>query len=202
MLNRKPAEDRKTEIIEALLCLADRIGPDRLTTNDIAREVGVTQAAIFRHFPTKATLWNEAGEVIAGRLTGAWDRAIASGATHLERLRALINAQLNQIKAAPALPAILHSRELNVENAILREQFRGLLAQYQVHLVSSLSEMIRDGTINESIEPEDAAVLLTSLVQGVAIRWGLSSRSFALVDEGLRLFDIQMALLTNQEKQT
>ena len=53
MLNRKSAEDRKTEIIEALLGLADRIGPDRLTTNDIAREVGVTQAAIFRHFPTK-----------------------------------------------------------------------------------------------------------------------------------------------------
>ena len=58
MLQRKPAEDRKTDIVEALLRLADQIGPDRLTTNDIAREVGVTQAAIFRHFPTKAELWS------------------------------------------------------------------------------------------------------------------------------------------------
>ncbi|MEZ5753216.1 MAG: hypothetical protein R3D90_00110 [Paracoccaceae bacterium] len=42
MLRRKSAEDRKTEIIAAVLDLADRIGPDRLTTNDIAQEVGVT----------------------------------------------------------------------------------------------------------------------------------------------------------------
>ena len=52
MPRRKPAEDRKAEIVATLLALADQIGPDRLTTNDIAREVGLTQAAIFRHFPT------------------------------------------------------------------------------------------------------------------------------------------------------
>ncbi|MBL9058832.1 MAG: TetR/AcrR family transcriptional regulator, partial [Mangrovicoccus sp.] len=40
MLKRKPAGDRKADIIEAVLRLADRIGPDRLTTNDVAREVG------------------------------------------------------------------------------------------------------------------------------------------------------------------
>ena len=68
MSTRKPAEDRKAEMIEALLVIADRIGPDRLTTNDIARAVGVTQAAIFRHFPTKAELWSATGEVIAERL--------------------------------------------------------------------------------------------------------------------------------------
>lgn len=43
-----------------------------------------------------------------------------------DRLRALIATQLRQIETTPALPAILHSRELNVDNAILREKFRGL----------------------------------------------------------------------------
>ena len=40
-----------------------------------------------------------------------------------------------------------------------------------------------------------AAALLTSLVQGVAIRWALGARDFDLRAEGLRLFDAQCRLL-------
>ena len=199
MLRRKPAEDRNSEIIEALLHLADRIGPDRLTTNDIAREVGVTQAAIFRHFPTKAELWAEAGVVIANRLAAAWAQAQATQATPQGRLRALIAAQLQQIETCPALPAILHSRELNVDNADLRDRFRGLLMQYQGHLVANLEGMIADGSLARHILPQDAAVLLTSLVQGIAIRWSLGSRGYELPTEGLRLLDVQLALFACRE---
>lgn len=196
MSTRKPAEDRKAEIIEALLMIADRIGPDRLTTNDIARAVGVTQAAIFRHFPTKAELWSATGEVIAERLGEAWQRAIAETTTPQARLRALIVAQLRQIEAMPALPAILHSRELNADNPALRGRFRSLLGQYQAHLVANLSAMIRDGAIRPGIPPADAAILLTSLVQGMAIRWSLGARGFNLPEEGLRLLDVQLTLMT------
>lgn len=202
MPTRKSAKDRKTEIIEALLGLADRIGPDRLTTNDIAHEIGVTQAAIFRHFPTKAELWTATGEMIANRLADAWQQAIAQGATPQARLRALIAAQLRQIEAAPALPAILHSRELNVDNPALRDRFRSLLGQYQAHLVANLSAMIRDGAIRPGITAEDAAVLLTSLVQGMAIRWSLGVRGFCLRDEGLRLLDVQLALMAPGKDRT
>lgn len=195
MLRRKPAEDRKTEIVEALLDLADRIGPDRLTTNDIAREVGVTQAAIFRHFPTKAELWAEAGEVIAGRLTEAWQQALASETTPKGRLRALVAAQLKQIETTPALPTILHSRELNVDNANLRDRFRGLLKVFQRLLVENLEGMVVDGSMTRHVQPEDAAVLLTSLVQGIAIRWSLGSRGFELQAEGRRLLDVQLEIL-------
>lgn len=200
MLHRKPAEDRKTDIIEALLRLADRIGPDRLTTNDIAREVGITQAAIFRHFPTKAELWSAVGEVIAARLDEAWKQALTANTTPKDRLRALIAAQLCQIEATPALPAILHSRELNVDNAFLRERFGGLLLQYQAHLVANLEGMVAEGTMTPDVRPQDAAVLLTSLVQGIAIRWSLGSRGFPLQAEGLRLLGVQLTLFTCRER--
>lgn len=201
MLQRKPAEDRKADIVEALLRLADQIGPDRLTTNDVAREVGVTQAAIFRHFPTKAELWSAVGEVIAARLVEAWQQAQAANILPKDRLRALIAAQLHQIETTPALPAILHSRELNADNAILRERFRSLLMQYQAHLVANLEGMIADGSMTPSVRPQDAAALLTSLVQGIAIRWSLGSRGFALQPEGLRLLDVQLALFACGERQ-
>lgn len=194
MLRRKSAEDRKSEIVEAVLGLADQIGPDRLTTNDIARRVGVTQAAIFRHFPTKAALWSEVGQTITARLSAAWAEALTENATPQDRLRGLIAAQLHQIESAPALPAILHSRELNVENADLRDRFRANVFQYQSHLTAALSAMAEEGGLPPDIRPEDAAMLLTSLVQGIAIRWGLGARNFSLQAEGVRLLEVQLAL--------
>ena len=202
MLRRKSAEDRKTEIIAAVLDLADRIGPDRLTTNDVAQEVGVTQAAIFRHFPTKAELWTAVGEAIADRLETAWKQAVDSNESPQSRLRGLIAAQLQQIGETPALPAILHSRELNVDNAALRDQFRGVLMQYQAHLVANLHAMAQAGMMGAGVQPKDAAVLLTSLVQGIAIRWSLGSRSFDIVPEGMRLLEVQLVLFARKEMQT
>ena len=202
MLRRKSAEDRKTEIIAAVLDLADRIGPDRLTTNDVAQEVGVTQAAIFRHFPTKAELWTAVGDAIADRLEAAWKQAVDSNESPQSRLRALIAAQLQQIGETPALPAILHSRELNVDNAALRDRFRGVLMQYQAHLVANLHAMAQAGMMGAGVQPKDAAVLLTSLVQGIAIRWSLGSRSFDIVPEGMRLLEVQLVLFARKEMQT
>ncbi len=194
MPSRKPAGDRKADIVAAVLSLADRIGPDRLTTNDVAKEVGVTQAAIFRHFPTKAGLWSAVGEAIAARMAEAWQQAVDANDPPQDQLRALITAQLRQIEATPALPAILHSRELNADNAALRTCFRGVLMQFQAHLVASLDGMARSGLLAAQVPPRDAAMLLISLVQGIAIRWSLGARDFPMLPEGMRLLEVQMSL--------
>ncbi len=197
MKARKPAADRKSEIVAAVLVLADRIGPDRLTTNDVAQQVGLTQAAIFRHFPTKADLWAAVGDTLTDRLTQSWDAVLGDTLPPRERLRALVIAQFSQIAACPALPSILHSRELNVDNPALRNAVQGLLMRFQTHLIDTLKDMAQAGEIAENMPPEDAAVFLTSLIQGLAIRWSLGVRTFDLVTEGTRLLDVQLSCMTS-----
>jgi TetR/AcrR family transcriptional regulator len=192
---RKTSDLRKAEIVATILGLADRIGPDRVTTGAVAAEVGVTQAAIFRHFPTKAAMWNAVADHVAETLTTAWDAALAQTDLPVDRIMALIGAQLGQIAAMPAMPMLLFSRELNVENAALREAFRGRLATFHGHLMRAVAEGQRTLALRSDMAAADVAVLLTSLVQGVAIRWALGARDFALQDEGMRLLDVQLRLL-------
>ena len=192
---RKPAELRKAEIVATVLDLADRIGPDRVTTGAVASAIGVTQPALFRHFPTKAELWQTVAEHVSEGLTAAWDDALSLGDEPLVRLRALIAAQLAQIAATPALPMLLFSRELNLANAELRAAFHGKLMTFRSLLAREVSAGQEAGLLRDDVEAGDAAVLLTALVQGVAIRWALGARDFDLHDEGLRLFDVQCRLL-------
>lgn len=196
---RKSADLRKAEIIATVLALADRIGPDRVTTGAAASAVGLTQAALFRHFPTKAAMWQAVADHVADRLSIAWETALANSAPAMDRLTALMTAQLQQIAAMPALPMLLFSRELNVENDTLRATFGGRLSAFHAHLMAEVRLGQDAGTIRRDVQPADIAALLTSLVQGVAIRWALGARDFSLVAEGLRLMDVQLRLLSAKE---
>ncbi|MEN8740406.1 MAG: TetR/AcrR family transcriptional regulator [Phaeobacter gallaeciensis] len=199
MSDRQSAQDRKAQIVVEVLRLADEIGPDRLSTTDVARAIGLSQPAIFRHFPTKGALWLAVAEDIADRLQSYWAAAEAGATGPQARLTALIGAQLTAIAETPALPSILFSRELQVDNPALREVFRGLLGAFHGRLVAVIRDLQAAGDLKRDVSPEDVAILLTSLVQGVAIRWTLGARGFALVPEGLRLFDVQMELLGAKE---
>ena len=196
---RKSAELRKAEIVLTILDLADRIGPDRVTTGAVATEVGVTQAALFRHFPTKTAMWNAVAEHVAHLLTQSWGEALERETAPHQRLRGLIAAQFKQIAATPALPMLLFSRELNVENANLRRAFRDRLAAFYGHLKREVAAGQAEGHFRADVQADDVAVLLASLVQGMAIRWTLGAREFALMDEGLRLLDVYLQLLTSTE---
>lgn len=199
MSGRQSAGERKTQIVAEVLRLADEIGPDRLSTTDVARAIGISQPAIFRHFPTKGALWLAVAEDVANRLQADWAAADAGASEPQARLRALIGAQLSAISATPALPSILFSRELQVDNPALRDVFRGLLGAYQGRLVAAIRDLQATGDLRRDVSPEDVAILMTSLVQGIAIRWTLGARGFSLVPEGLRLFDVQFGLLRKTE---
>ena len=199
MSGRQSAEERKAQIVAEVLRLADEIGPDRLSTTDVARAIGLSQPAIFRHFPTKGALWLAVAEDIADRLQSYWAAAEAGATGPQARLKALIGAQLTAIAETPALPSILFSRELQVDNSALRDVFRKLLSAFQGRLVAEIRELQTAGHLRRDVGPDDVAILLTSLVQGVAIRWTLGARGFALVPEGFRLFDVQTELLRAKE---
>ncbi|MCR8723024.1 TetR/AcrR family transcriptional regulator [Frigidibacter sp. ROC022] len=192
---RKSADDRKAEILTVTLRLADELGPDRLTTQAIADAIGISQPAIFRHFPSKTALWLGLAERISGMLSAEWQRLLAQEATPRDRLAALLHVQLRQIEANPAIPAILHSRELHAENAELRAAFVAVMGRFQALLVAELQRGRDLGLFRADLAPADGATLLISLVQGLALRWSLGRRGFSLVEEGGRLIELELDLM-------
>lgn len=191
---RMTAATRKDQIVAAVLRLADDLGPDRMTTQAVADAVGLSHAAVFRHFPTKPALWQAVAESIAARLEAAWAETLATDGAPLARLAALVRVQLRQIEASPAIPAILNSRELRSGDGGLRQVFQGLMTRFKGLLVAELDAARAAGVLRPELAPSDAAILLISLVQGLALHWSLGRREFSLLDEGGRLIGLQLGL--------
>jgi len=189
---RKPAETRKAEIINATLRLADKLGPDRLTTETIANAVGLTQPGVFRHFPKKQDLWEAVAVRIGSMMETRWKKAQNGDAPATDKIRALVGVQLRLIQSTPAIPAILFSRELHTKNKDLRTAFFGLMSRFHQMIAGLVAQGCTAGELRSNLDPEDAAFLIIGLVQGLAVRWSISGRSFNLAEEGTRLLELQL----------
>lgn len=190
---RKPAENRRAEIVDATLRLLTTTPVESLSTARIAAEVGLTQAAIFRHFPTKNALWTAVMETVEARATRAWDGAETAAQDPVARLRALLRAQLSLIAATPAVPVLIFSAgRIAAEDAIRPVHLR-IMGELRARILSQLhaaSDRLAAPT------PEDGCDLFLGLVQGTVLRWRLRDGGFDLVAEGTRLIDIQIGLMT------
>ncbi|NOR61456.1 MAG: TetR family transcriptional regulator [Rhodobacteraceae bacterium] len=186
---RKPAAERKAQIVDEAMRLAADLGPDRMTTQKLADAVGITQAAIFRHFPSKSEIW----QAVADRIGSAMPaRILESDEPPLDRMRAIVRRQFEFIVKTPSIPAILYSRELHAENEALRKQFSAMITR-RLELFSGLFQAaIEAGDIRPDLDPDDAARLVLAFIQGMAMRWSMEERSFDLVADGMRLLELQL----------
>jgi AcrR family transcriptional regulator len=200
--DRKCAEDRKTEIIDAALRLAGDNGPDRLTTEVLAKAVGISQPGIFRHFPSKANIWEAVAERIGKLLNTNAAKSEKNNDQPIDKLRSLVTGHLSFIEKTPAIPAILFSRELHAENDKLRAFFAGMMARRHTHLSGLIATEIKASRFDKALDPDDAAYLILALIQGLAMRWSLSARAFDLVEEGRRLLELQLDGFRNVQRPT
>ena len=185
--SRKSAVDRKAEIVQTAIRLAGELGPDRVTTQLIADAVGLTQPAIFRHFPAKTDIWLAVGEWIASSADGAaYEDDTDDPAA---RLRQVVAGYFDGIAHNPAIPAILFSRELHAENDKLRQHIERVMGRRRARFTALISRAQAVGQLSKAIAAEDLAAIILALVQGLAMRWSLENRRFDLTAEGLRLLD-------------
>lgn len=189
---RRPAPERREEIVETALRLADEVGPDRLTVGQVAEAVGITQPAVFRHFPRKDDLWLAIAGWIGDRLSRLWRESEQPGLP-LDRLQRLIAAQLRLVQATPAVPAILFSRELHSRNDGLRRAFARLMEGFHARLQRLVAEAQEAGALRPDPPAADLAFLVMATVQGVVLRWSVSGRRFDLPAEGGRLLGLLLA---------
>ncbi|MFC6674235.1 TetR/AcrR family transcriptional regulator [Marinobacterium aestuariivivens] len=190
---RKTAEARKAEIIDATLRLADKLGPERLTTEAVASAVGLTQPGIFRHFPKKQDLWEAVAARVGAMMEAGWTTAQSPDAAPTDQIRALIVVQLRLIQSTPAIPAILFSRELHTQNKALRTAFFGLMSRFHRLIADQVTRACESGELHGDLDADDAAYLIIGLVQGLAVRWSVSGRNFELPSEGKRLLELQLS---------
>ncbi len=157
---------RKEEIVDRTFELVREHGFAGLRMRQIADKVGVTEGALYRHFPSKEAILLALVDRIEGRLLGPI-RQIASRAdlSPERKLEEILRHHLRTVIESRSLPILLISEASFSEFEELRARMRGLLSTY----LGILESIARQVETAEGLEPRELAVLLLGLPAGVAL---------------------------------
>lgn len=185
---RLRSEDRQDEIVKAAFDLAAKQGMDNVTTQGIADAIGLTQGAIFRHFPTKDTIWLAVVHWVRARLLSVIDRAASQASDPLDAVERIFFAHIAFAEHNPALPRLLLAT-----NPQLKRLTQELLDGYEAKLSGLLADAKVLGLVRADLEEDAAASLFIGLIQGLVTRVLVLGPRKSLGGEAKRLFPIFLA---------
>jgi TetR/AcrR family transcriptional regulator len=167
---RLASADRQSEIIAAVLRLAASAGPADITTSEIARQLNLTQGAVFRHFPNKEAIWlavmGWVAETLLANLAAARDEVTSP----LAALRAMFMAHVRFVVAHPGVPRLIFNELQQPGDSPVKSCVRALLADYRRLLAALLDEAGRSGQLVAGLDKAAAATLFIGSVQGLVMQ--------------------------------
>lgn len=190
MKHRLSTEERQEDIVAAAIRLAEKESPDRITTQDMAKEIGLTQGAIFRHFPTKESIWAAAIDWMGARLMETVDRAAAQAGDPLSALERIFIAHTALIARFPAMPRILFHELQSANDSRPKQLVRALLNRYREKLVRLLREAKAAGLSRAALDEEAAAAMFIGAIQGLLMQAAIAGRYKDMPERAKHVFPL------------
>jgi len=158
--------DRRNEILEAFALMLEASPGSRITTAALARQVGVSEAALYRHFPSKAKMIEGLIEFLETSIFTRISRILDEDEDAQMRCRNVIWLLLSFTEKNPGFARLLAGDALQGETERLRARMR----QFFDRLETQLRQVLREGMVRDEVDtrlPAHAgANLLLSLAEG------------------------------------
>ncbi len=180
-------ETRRAQIVQAALRIIGSRGLGALTTAAIAKEVGISEANLYRHFKNKEEILNVMTEQIGAGLEENL-KTVTTGSP-VGRLKEIYRLHFEYIEKNDGIPRLVFSEELHMRLPHIRKKLLEKVNAYSRKLSEIIKKGQKDGLIKEVVNPQAASMILIGMVQVTTLKWSLSGSSFSLVDEGMKLWN-------------
>lgn len=189
---RLSSDERQREIVAAVLALARERGPDAITTQAIADRIGVTQGAIFRHFPHKEAIWMAVFAWVRESLGTLLATAVAQRQSPLAKIEAAFFAHVAFIATNPGVPRVLFHELQYPGDSPVRAEVQAMIAGYRERLTALFTEARTAGELPAALDTALAPVLFIGAVQGLVVQSALSGDAKGMTRRARPLFAMML----------
>src|SRR5215468_2570293 len=150
---RLDAEKRKKQIVQVALALVAKHGADAVSTQLIAETIGFTQAAVFRHFPTKEALWSAVMDWLNDQLEEVRQKARAKAPDQgMGVLEHIFFAHIALIERHPGLAKVVMSDHIRRQYPNLHRRFTMAYRKYEDEIRKALDASAKSGQIPPKLD--------------------------------------------------
>ncbi|GHC28535.1 nucleoid occlusion factor SlmA [Kushneria pakistanensis] len=163
-MTREQKRSRRDQILQALALMLEQGRGQRITTAALAREVGVSEAALYRHFPSKARMYEALIEYIEQTLFERVTLIINEPGDVSTRCQRILTLLLVFAEKNPGLCRIMTGEALTGEH----ERLQTRMTQLYERLETQLKQVLRTGEIEQGYRPVIGVSALANLLMATA----------------------------------
>ncbi|MCX8574371.1 MULTISPECIES: nucleoid occlusion factor SlmA [unclassified Gilliamella] len=188
-------KNRKEDILQALATMLEsNEGTQRITTAKLAASVGVSEAALYRHFPSKTKMFESLIVYIEDILLSRINVIMQDELNTFVRLQLILALILGFSEKNPGLTRIMTGHALMFE----QEQLQERISQLFERIETQIKQVLRERKIREGVAfTTDERILSSQLLafcEGMMVRYSRSGFKYLPTTN----FDTRWALLAKQ----
>jgi TetR/AcrR family transcriptional regulator len=168
----KPGE-RRVQILQTLASMLERPGAERVTTAALAGKLDVSEAALYRHFASKAQMFEGLIEFIESSVFSLVNQIAEREQNPSARLGKTIGMVLQFGEKNPGMCRVMTGDALVFENERLQERMNQLFDKLESHFKQSLRDLVA-GSATPTVEAQAQASVLTAFCMGRLQRYARS----------------------------
>ena len=164
MATTKPGE-RKLQILQTLAAMLEQPKGEKITTAALAAKLDVSEAALYRHFASKAQMFEGLIEFIETTVFGLINQISEQQENGLAQTQAIIGMLLNFAERNPGMTRVLIGDALVNEDERLQVRMNQFVERVELAIKQSLRVAVTQGEAREA-DVATRANMITSLVVG------------------------------------
>jgi AcrR family transcriptional regulator len=181
---------RRRQLINAAGKLIVKYGSEHVTVRRLAKEIGVSEGAIYRHFKSKRDILSLLVDDIENTLLAGVELNPTDRPFTPETLERIITNHMARVVKRRGISFQVIAEIISLGDKRLNKKAYGVIDKYMGRIKDILSEGAKAGVIRQDIDLDAAATLFFGMTQGLVNSWALSQYSFSLEEKYASLWSV------------
>ena len=158
---------RQLDIMQSLAKMLQVKGPVKVTTASLANECGITEAAIYRHFPSKRKIYEGLVDFCEQSLFDLIGDINSSKDDHLKKVSKIMILLVSFSEKNPGLARLLTREAFSIDEASLDDRIKQMFSKIELQIKQNLQKYEQQTKKKLALPSASSANLLLAFVEGV-----------------------------------
>jgi len=179
---KKDTATRQKEIIEASIVIMEG-GIQKVTMKEIAKRLGISEQAIYRHFENKLAILAAIIQYFRRHVKGIFEQ-VQDIESPTQQIQGFIEKLFEHFQQHPEISVIVTSEEIFKNESSLNQEIQKLTEDRIDFMKKTIQKGQKAGEIKDNYPAEDLAFIILGTCRYLVTTWRLSSFSFSLQERG------------------
>ena len=157
---------RQLDIMQNLASMLGQKGPVKITTALLANQCGITEAAIYRHFPSKRKIYSGLVDFCEQNIFDLIATINTSDSDYLEKTKKILNLLVNFSEKNPGLARLLTREAFSIDETTLDERIGQMMSKIELIIKQNLQKYEQTTKAKLALPTASSANLLLASAEG------------------------------------